>query len=150
MSENNARIIIVDDDQLLTSFLGLLVKLEGFKPLEFDCGEAALRTLCSESAAVMLLDMELPGMNGLEVLRQAKRYDPTIQVIIMTGHYDTYGAAKAIKTGAYDYLIKPFNGKEMIRIVHQALVERQQICQVRDTFQPDLPLKQAVSEPSLS
>ena len=121
MTGHNAKILVVDDDQAICSLLSNLVKAEGFKSLQGLDGKTALEIVRSESPDAMLLDMKLPDMNGMEVLRQAKEIDSNLPVIVITGYSDTQGAIDAMKAGAFDYIGKPFEIKDVIRVVHHAL-----------------------------
>ena len=124
MTGHNAKILVVDDDQAICSLLSNLVKAEGFKSLQGLDGKTALEIVRSESPDAMLLDMKLPDMNGMEVLRQAKEIDSNLPVIVITGYSDTQGAIDAMKAGAFDYIGKPFEIKDVLRVVHHALDER--------------------------
>ena len=121
MTGHNAKILVVDDDQAICSLLSNLVKAEGFKSLQGLDGKTALEIVRSESPDAMLLDMKLPDMNGMEVLRQAKEIDSNLPVIVITGYSDTQGAIDAMKAGAFDYIGKPFEIKDVLRVVHHAL-----------------------------
>jgi DNA-binding NtrC family response regulator len=124
MSERNPLILLVDDDESLVDMLARLMKREGFKTVSANDGDGALRIVSSDKPDLMLLDIKMGEMDGMEVLRQAKELDPELSIIILTGYHDTHGAVSAIKAGAYDYFSKPFESNELIRAVHQALAEK--------------------------
>ena len=132
MVEPNATILIVDDDKNMRPFLSLLMKGEGFKTLLASDGETALKMVRSESPDLMLLDIKMPDMDGMEVLRQAKEIDPNLPIIVITGFSQTPGAVKAIKAGAFEYFAKPFENNELVRAVHQALTEKKLERQVKE------------------
>ncbi len=145
MVEFNAKVLVVDDDKNLASFLCILIKGEGFKTYQAQDGKTALETVKSESPDVMLLDIKMPDMDGMEVLRQAKDLDPNLPVIVITGYSEAHGAVKAIKAGAFDYLGKPFENTEVVRAVHQAVVERRlkrEVKELSSHLQTNIQLKE--------
>jgi DNA-binding NtrC family response regulator len=132
MSAPNAKVLIVDDDGGVRAFLTTVIKGEGFKPLEARDGEKALEVVKSESPDLMLLDIRLPDISGMEVLRLAKEIDPKLSVIVLTGYSDTPGAVSAMKAGAFDYLSKPFEVKDIVRAIRQALEERKHQLEIKE------------------
>ncbi|MCX5908029.1 MAG: sigma-54 dependent transcriptional regulator [Deltaproteobacteria bacterium] len=124
MEKENAKILVVDDEKHFCTILSTLLKKEGFRVLTAMDGETALRTLRVESPDVMLTDLKMPGMNGIELLKKAKELDPDLPVVMVTAFADIPGAVNAIKVGAHDYLGKPFDNYEAIRVVQRALAER--------------------------
>jgi two-component system nitrogen regulation response regulator GlnG len=132
MSQKKARILIVDDDKGICMILSDLMKKEGFETLTVYDGEKALKTIQSESPDLLLVDMMLPGMDGMEVLKRTRELDQELPVVFITAHADSRGAVKAIKAGAHDYLSKPFDNYEVIRVVHRALAERELKLRVRE------------------
>lgn len=123
--EKGARILIVDDDRDICSMLSRLVCREGFKPFLAYDGEPALEMIRTQSPDAVLLDIKMPGMDGKEVLRKVQSMDPDLPVIMVTAYSDLRGAVAAIKAGAHDYLSKPFEHDEVIRVIHRALKERE-------------------------
>ncbi len=132
MSERHPLILIADDDEHLVELLTHLMKREGFKTLPAHDGNTALTILNTEKPDLMVLDIKMDDMDGMEVLRQAKAFDQDLPVIILTGYHDTHGAVKAIKAGASDYFPKPFETHELIRAIHQGLSERMLKGKLRD------------------
>jgi len=125
MSASRGRILIVDDEEDIRRLLSRLMLEEGFEPSAAPDGETALDLIRRESPDVLLLDIRLPGMDGMEVLRRAKELDGDLPVIMITGHGIVKGAVEALRAGAYDYLVKPFDHGDVIRSVHRAMNERQ-------------------------
>ncbi len=119
------KILIVDDEKDICKILSTLVKSEGFKPLAARNGSEALKIIQAEMPALLIADIKMPGMSGMELMQQAKALDRNLPTILITGHADTKGAVKAIKEGAHDYLAKPFDHSEVMRVVHRALAERE-------------------------
>jgi len=125
MNKENGRILIVDDEQEICKNLSLLIQKEGFATLMAHDGHAALKMIAAETPDVMMSDIRMPGMDGMELLKETKKLDPDIPVIMITGYAGIHGAVEAMKAGAHDYLAKPFNHHEVIRVVHRALAERE-------------------------
>jgi DNA-binding NtrC family response regulator len=145
MAEHVPKILVVDDEKHICAALGALVKAEGFKPLLASDGYSALKIVRSDSPDVMLVDFKMPEMDGMEVMRQAKDLDPDIPVVILTAFAKIHGAVKAIKAGAHDYLSKPFDNDEVIRVIHRALAERElkrRLKELSNRVQDNLSLKE--------
>ena len=113
-------LIIDDDDQLRISFERLL-KEEGYAVCTAASGEAGLRMVSDAIPDLVVLDVRLPGMNGLETFRQIHHLEQKLPVIIMTAFGTTETAIEATKMGAYDYVIKPFDISQMLATIRQAL-----------------------------
>ena len=118
------RILIVDDEEGIRDNLARLLRREGLEPLVAAGGQAALDLIRRESPDVLLLDIRMPGLDGMEVLRQTKQLDGDLPVIMITSHGHVKGAVEALRAGAHDYLEKPFDHAEVIRSVHRALTDR--------------------------
>ncbi|MEW6441452.1 MAG: sigma-54 dependent transcriptional regulator [bacterium] len=115
------RILIVDNDEGLVHFLCRILRKQGHEVSEARDGNAALARIRSEAFDLILLDYKMPGLNGLETLREIRRSSNRTPVIIMTAYGTTDTAISAMKLGAYDYLLKPFETEELSRIVADAL-----------------------------
>jgi nitrogen regulation protein NR(I) len=113
-------LIIDDDDQLRISFERLLAE-EGYEVRTAPSGEMGLRVFGEGSLDLVILDMRLPGMNGLEVFKAIHAQEPKLPVIIMTAYGTTDTAIEATKLGAFDYILKPFDIPEMLKVIRQAL-----------------------------
>ncbi len=124
MKERIVKILIVDDETNFCTMLSSIMKKEGYKPLVAMDGETALKSLRVEAPDMMLTDFKMPGMNGIELLKRAKELDPDLPVVMITAYADIPGAVSLIKLGAHDYLPKPFDNNEVIRVVRRALAER--------------------------
>ncbi|WP_346797306.1 response regulator [Halomonas sp. Bachu 37] len=119
-----ARIAVVDDDQALRDSLAWLLESVGLACCAFADGEAFLAADigCFD---VVLLDVRMPGISGLQVQQQLRDRGVTLPVIVMTGHGDVPMAVTALKTGAFDFIEKPFNHQQLLDTVQQALNEHQ-------------------------
>jgi DNA-binding NtrC family response regulator len=125
MKENSVRILIVDDEEYIRASLTRVMKTEGFKVQVAHNGATALKMIQEELPEVLLVDFKMPGMDGMEVLRRAKELYPDLPVILITAYAEVQGAVDAMRAGAHDYLAKPFDHHEVIRVVHRALAERE-------------------------
>jgi DNA-binding NtrC family response regulator len=113
-------LIIDDDDQLRRSFVKLLTE-EGYSVESAPSGEAGLRLVQKEVPDLVVLDMRLPGMNGFETFQAIHEMEPKLPVIIMTAYGTTETAIEATKIGAFDYILKPFDIPDMLKVIGQAL-----------------------------
>jgi len=113
-------LIIDDDDQLRKSFDKLITE-EGYTAKSAASGEAGLKIVQKESPDLVILDMRLPGMNGLETFKAIHKIEPKLPVIIMTAYGTTETAIEATKMGAFDYILKPFDIPVMLDVIRQAL-----------------------------
>jgi DNA-binding NtrC family response regulator len=120
-SEPTAQILIVDDDSGNREGLTLLLRQEGYQLTACDSGEEALQRLEETNFAVIITDLLLPGISGLDILRRVKEHTPQTHVILMTGHASTETAVEAMKEGAFDYLTKPINVSELKILLDKAL-----------------------------
>lgn len=115
------RILIVDDEKVLCRSLKMDFEEDDFQVRIAHTGEAALQDIFEFNPAVVLLDLRLPGMNGIEVLKKINAHDPDIAVIIMTAFGDTKITVEAVKCGAFHFVNKPFELDELKKRVLQAV-----------------------------
>ncbi len=111
------KIFLVDDERILRVSLGIELRDEGHDVFEFSEALAALVSLRDEKPDLVITDIRMPEMDGIELLARIKEYDPEIIVAIMTAHSSLDTAIQALKLGAYDYLIKPFRTAEIMHLV---------------------------------
>ncbi|MGB9691402.1 MAG: sigma-54-dependent transcriptional regulator, partial [Candidatus Sumerlaeaceae bacterium] len=102
------RILIIDDEMKMAAALARMLEREGHRVQAMSSPEAALESLAAAEFDVVLCDMRMPSMSGLEVLQRAKRLLPSVDFVIMTAYADARSAVECMKQGALDYLIKPF------------------------------------------
>jgi two-component system nitrogen regulation response regulator GlnG len=100
-------------------------------PVVASDGDSALASIRREDPDLLLVDFQMPGKNGLEVMRKAKALDQDLPVILLTGFAEVRGAVEAMRAGAHDYLAKPFEHHEVMRVVLRALAERNMRRQLR-------------------
>lgn len=116
-----ASILIVDDDLHLRQSFDKLLSQEGHTIKTASSGEGALPLVESNDFDLVIMDVRLPGMNGLDTFRAVRKIEPFLPVIIMTAFGTTETAIEATKMGAYDYILKPFNIPEMLALIEQAV-----------------------------
>ncbi|MEQ8539623.1 MAG: response regulator [Coleofasciculus sp. D1-CHI-01] len=109
---NNVKILIVDDEKNIRLTIAQSLDPLGYQVATADNGEDALLQLKVQEYDLILLDLKMPGMNGLEVLRRAIEIYPDIKIIIISAHGTIEDAVEAMKLGAVDFLQKPFTPKE--------------------------------------
>jgi DNA-binding NtrC family response regulator len=115
------KILVVDDEHLIRWSLEQNLKKQGYEVLTAGTGEDALRIVREDQPDLLLLDIQLPGISGLEVLEKVKELDEEIIVIMVTAHGGLETAVNAMRLGAFDYINKPFNLDEMAIVIKKAL-----------------------------
>ena len=108
------RVLLVDDEEEFVSALSERLMLRGIEVDSALNGEEALASLVDKEFEVVILDVMMPGLGGLEVLRQIKTTHPNTEVILLTGHGSTREGIEGMRLGAFDYLIKPVDIEEML------------------------------------
>jgi len=109
-----ARVLVVDDDASILGVIAEVLEDDGYEVFTAGTGEEALELLKGEPFALVLTDIRLPGMNGISVLETVKAADPRTNVIMITSHASMESSVEALKLGAYDYLLKPFDDLAVI------------------------------------
>ena len=127
-----ARILIVEDDQTTRESLTKALTHEGFEAVPAASAAQALRLLEREEADIVLSDIRMPGMDGLELLQRARAVRPELPVILLTAYATVDSAVEAMKRGAYDYLTKPINLDKLILLIEKALEERRLVRENRE------------------
>ena len=118
------RILIVDDEEVLRDVLDAVLRREGFDVISAASGEEALSLLDGEDIDLVILDIMLPGISGIDTLRSIRISSPHLPVIIITAFSSIDGAIEAMKYGAFHYIPKPFKNEEVIITVNKALEQR--------------------------
>ncbi len=119
-----ARILIVDDEKAVRESLEELLILEDYQVESAASGEKALEILGEKDIDLLLLDIKMPGVDGVEVMKQTKKYHPETKVIVITGHGSLESAIEAIRSGAEDYLLKPYDTGDILASIGKALSEK--------------------------
>ncbi|MBM4294723.1 MAG: sigma-54-dependent Fis family transcriptional regulator [Deltaproteobacteria bacterium] len=124
MDPSATRVLIVDDDRDISSLLSALMNKEGLTNMMAPDGETALRMVPLARPDMMLVDVKMPGIDGMEVLKRVKETNPHLPVVLITAYAEIPASVAAMRAGAFDYLAKPFDHSEVIRVVRAALAER--------------------------
>ncbi len=119
-------ILIVDDEEFIRLSLQQILSEEDYNVILNESGGEALRTVREEEIDLVLLDLNLPDMGGIDILRKIKQYQPHILTIIMTGFASVESAVEALKLGAYDYIKKPFKA-DAIKLITKLALETQSL-----------------------
>src|SRR5512136_3175524 len=124
-------ILIVDDDEVMQETLADVLTKKGYEIFSVGSGNGALSMVKKNVIDLILLDMRLPDIDGLEVLKKIKEFDTEILVIMMTAYSDVQTAVSAMKSGAYDYINKPFELDEIKMLIEKGLETKSLINEVR-------------------
>jgi two-component system response regulator MtrA len=108
-----ARVLVVDDDQALSEMLGIVLRAEGYEALFCDDGSKAQGIFKETKPDLVLLDLMLPGIDGIEVCKRI-RSESGVPIVMLTARGDTLDVVKGLESGADDYIIKPFKPKELV------------------------------------
>lgn len=123
--KERAKILLVEDDDISRDTLSRLLKMSGYTVKGAASGKIGLSFLDHEPFDIIITDLLLPDINGIEILKQAKDVSPSTEVILITGHASAETAVKAMKEGAFDYITKPLNFDELSILITNALEKRQ-------------------------
>ena len=123
--ENPIRVLIVDDEDDFRETIVKRLKVRKLEAESASTGAAALALLAERPFDVMVLDVKMPDMDGIETLRQAKRIAPDTEVIMLTGHASMEFGMKGMQLGAFDYIMKPAPIGELLDTITQAHEKKQ-------------------------
>ena len=118
------KIAIVDDERDMRQSISQWLALSGFDTETFPCAEDALKALNADYPGIIVSDIKMPGMDGMQFLKKIKGVDSSIPVIMITGHGDVPMAVEAMRIGAFDFLEKPFNPDRMTDLAKRATQAR--------------------------
>jgi two-component system, NtrC family, sensor kinase len=124
---DSIRLLMVDDELEFINTIANRLKRRGLTPLTAGNGEAGLALIAGQPFDVVVLDIKMPGISGLECLEQIKRNYPNTEVILLTGHASTSDGVSGIKLGAFDYLTKPVEFEHLLEKVKQAFDKQQRV-----------------------
>ena len=116
-----ARILIVENEEALRESLIRVLTKEGYDVNGVDSSESALRTIELYAYDMVISDVILPGLSGIELLKKCKLESPNLVIIIITAYATVENAVEAIKLGAYDYLVKPITHDDLKTVIRKAL-----------------------------
>jgi two-component system nitrogen regulation response regulator GlnG len=123
MTAVGSKVLIVDGSEQI-ALLSTFLKQEVITPVVVHSGQAALEKIRSEHPDALVVDMKLPDMDGMQIMKGAKALDEDLPVILITGYPEIRGAVAAMRAGAHDYLAKPLKHHEVLRVIFRALNER--------------------------
>jgi DNA-binding NtrC family response regulator len=115
------RILIVEDDEIFLRPLQRTLEVAGYDVLVVPSGEEAIDLLKSDDVDLMLTDKRLPGIDGVEIVRRVKADHPNLAVVVMTAYGTIGSAVEAMRLGAEDYLVKPFDAAEVLMVLRRAI-----------------------------
>jgi DNA-binding NtrC family response regulator len=118
------KILVVDDEQSMTQFLGIVLRKEGYQVTTVNSGREALEKVKAEAFDIVISDIKMPGMDGIQVLQGIKKHDANIPVVLMTAYASQQSAIDAVNLGAFQYLLKNAKNDEIKLVVRNALEMR--------------------------
>lgn len=121
----SAKILVVDDEASIRFSLEEMLTRDNYEVMTAESGEAALKLLVAETFDLVLIDLQLPGISGMEVLTELRKNSPETAVIVLTAHASLETAVEALRHGAHDYLFKPCKTVELRESIRQGLLKRQ-------------------------
>jgi len=128
---NPERILIVDDEEAIREVVSTLLTAQGYHCKTAGNGEEAIRAMRESSFDLVLSDLVMPGVDGLKLIEMVRGYDADIPVIMVTAMHDISTAIEAMRRGAYDYILKPFEKEQLFLSVRRALEHRRLIYENR-------------------
>jgi two-component system, repressor protein LuxO len=138
VAENKPRVLLVEDTRSLAVVYEQYLRQEGYEVTSADCGLRAIELLLTQPPTVVLLDLELPDMSGMDILQQITEQQLPSAVVVITAHGSVDVAVEAMRLGAFDFLTKPFDGKRLCATVRNAVNHQQLsslVAQYRENFE---------------
>ncbi len=139
-------VLVVDDDPMVLDLLAEYLRGNGYNVLTAGSGEEAVSKMRSATLDIALVDLKMPGMDGLETIEQMTGIDPEAVTILMTGFPTLDSSVKAIKLGASDYILKPFKLEEVNLAVNKAAREREVRREVKSLKKRVTELEKGISD----
>ena len=130
--DSKGRILVVDDEEGVKDLLCIMLRRCGYETEGALSGEEALEKFRSKPADVVLLDVRLPGLVGIELLRALKETDPQVLVIVMTAFSTWSTAVEAMRLGAYNYIKKPFDNEAIKEMVGRAIEQARRLTEIEE------------------
>ena len=120
-------ILVIDDERSMGEFLSIMLGKEGYRAIAIDNGNDALEFISKNKYDLIITDIKMPKMSGIDILRESMALHPNTPVIMITAFASTEVAVEAMKLGAYDYITKPFNVDETKIIIKKAIEKKRQL-----------------------
>jgi DNA-binding NtrC family response regulator len=121
---SHTKVLLVDDEVEFASALAERLQMRDYDVQTASNGLEAMALFHGSPPDIVILDLRIPGMDGLEILKNIKIFDPTIEVLILTGHGDVESVAEGMKSGAYEYIMKPIDIGELTSKIDMAMKKR--------------------------
>ncbi len=121
---SNVQLLIVDDEERFLTTTTKLMEKRGINTKNASSGSEALRIIDESPVDVVILDVKMPGMDGVETLKRIKRNYPLIEVIMLTGHGSVDSAVKGLRMGAFDYVMKPCDIPDLLEKIEDAYTKK--------------------------
>lgn len=115
MNSNSIKVLLIDDEVEFTSTLAERLEIRGFIAVTASDGEIGIQAIMNQDFDIAVLDLMMPGLSGLETLKQIKNMNPSLPVILLTGHGSTKEGMEGMRLGAEDYLMKPLDINDLIK-----------------------------------
>ncbi len=145
-----ARILVVDDDDDVRGFLAEALEASGHEVEQAADGEQAHRRLLARSFHVLVTDLKMPRLDGMELLRRMRSEQPEVEIVVLTAHGKVAGAVEAIKLGAFDYLEKPLESPAALRRVIGRAIERRSLRDHAERSREELPRRLSWGAPAMA
>jgi DNA-binding NtrC family response regulator len=144
---DRSKVLVVEDDERISSLFEDALSVLGYQVITASTGGRAIELIQGQLFDTVICDIRMPEMDGLEILREIKRHDPSVEVVMVTGYPTVNTAVEALKLGAYDYLAKPVRLDElqhlMARLTERRLLRRE-VSSLRSRLGEQLPLKELI------
>jgi DNA-binding NtrC family response regulator len=121
------KVLLVDDEVEFASALSERLQMRNYDVRTASNGLEAMALFHASPPDIVLLDLRIPGMDGLEILSNIKKFDPSIEVLMLTGHGDRESVQKGMQTGALEYIMKPIDIDELTSKINRAMKKREKI-----------------------
>ncbi len=120
----NVKVLLVDDEKDFVEALAERLKLRDFSIRVCFDGEAAVKIVQEEAVDIIILDVQMPGLDGIAALREIKQLAPLIEVIMLTGHGTVQTAIDGMKLGAFDYILKPVKNEDLVDKINKGYARK--------------------------
>jgi len=132
MGGSRGKILIIDDEELICKSLGLLLKSQGYEVQSRHIAMEGINEARTGEYDVILVDLVMPEIDGLSILKRIRDNDEQAVVIIITGYPTAGSLEEARKRGSYDYIVKPFNVERLTTLIEKAVIHRQTIQSLKE------------------
>jgi DNA-binding NtrC family response regulator len=129
MRKHNAAVLVIDDEEVMRDILGTLLEREGYSVRLASSGQEGLDLAKSLPFDAVIVDVMMPGLDGMQVLDELKKHDEELPVLMITAYASMESAIAAMKKGAFDYITKPFKNDEVLVVLQNAIERRQLVAE---------------------